>query len=169
MEGDVLHYVKADKTLHLVPPTGYRKILFEDAYSRKFGAHLRDVKVHGKLLKHYWWTRMRDIFGWHQGCLVYTNYQPGKAVHPPLIVLISVEGPFQCVGIDVCNSVYEIYSINQYAIMFTELNNWRCLPLKIRLHSLLLSYLCKKLCIIMGFHLIFVGLWGCILPLIKFY
>ena len=40
MEGSVLYYVEADKTLRLIPPTGYRKHLFEEAHCGKFGAHL---------------------------------------------------------------------------------------------------------------------------------
>lgn len=49
----VLYYVESDKTLHLIPPAGDRKHLFEEAHSGKFGAHLRDAKVHGELSKHY--------------------------------------------------------------------------------------------------------------------
>ena len=68
MEGGVLYYVKADKTLHLIPPTGYHKHLFEEAHCEKFGVHLGATKVHGQLSKHYWWPRMRaDISGWCQG------------------------------------------------------------------------------------------------------
>ena len=64
----VLYYVKADKILCFIPPTGDRKHLFKEAHSSKFGAHLRDAKVHGKLSKYYWWSRMRtDISGWCQG------------------------------------------------------------------------------------------------------
>ena len=64
MEEGVLYYVEADKTLRLIPPTGDRKRVFEEAYCGKFGAHLRDAEVHGQLSKHYWWPRMRtDISG----------------------------------------------------------------------------------------------------------
>ena len=63
MEGGVL-YVEADKALCLIPPTCDQKHLFEEAHSGKFGAHLRDANVHGQLLRHYWWPRMRtDISG----------------------------------------------------------------------------------------------------------
>ena len=71
MKGGVLYYVEADKTLRLIPPTGYRKHPFEEAHCGMFGAHLGGAKVHGQLSKHYWWPRMRaDISGWCQGCLV---------------------------------------------------------------------------------------------------
>ena len=64
MDEGVLYYVEADKTLCLIPPTGDCKHVFEEAYCGKFGAHLRDAKVHGQLSKHYWWPRMRaDISG----------------------------------------------------------------------------------------------------------
>ena len=53
MEEGVLYYIESDKTLHLIPPAGDRKHLFEEAYSGKFVVHLRDAKVHGKLSKHY--------------------------------------------------------------------------------------------------------------------
>ena len=49
MEEGVLYYVESDKTLHLIPPAGDRKRLFEEAHSGKFDAHLMDVKVHGEL------------------------------------------------------------------------------------------------------------------------
>ena len=68
MEEGVLYYVETDKTLRLIPPAGDRKHLFEEAHSGKFGAHLRDAKVHGELSKHYWWPRMRaNISEWCQG------------------------------------------------------------------------------------------------------
>ena len=54
MEGGVLYYVEADKTLRLIPPTGYCKHLFEEAHCGKFGAYLGGAKVHGQLSKHYW-------------------------------------------------------------------------------------------------------------------
>ena len=95
MEGGVLYYDEADKTLCLIPSTGYHKHLFEGAHCGKFGAHLGGAKVHDQLLKHYWWPRMRaDISVWCQDCLVCTTRQPGEAVRPPLMP-ISVEGfPF---------------------------------------------------------------------------
>ena len=124
MEGGVLYYVEADKTLRLIPPTGYRKHLFEEAHCGKFGAHLGGAKVHGQLSKHYWWPRMRaDISGWCQGCLVCATHQPGKAVKPPLTP-IPVEGPFHRVGVDVIQFV-KSHSGNQYAIVFTDyLTKW---------------------------------------------
>ena len=101
MEGGVLNYVEADKTLRLVPPTGYRKHLFEEAHCGKFGAYLGGAKVHGQMSKYYGWPRMRaDISGWCQGCLVCATSQPSKAVKPPLTP-IPVEGPFHRVGVDV--------------------------------------------------------------------
>ena len=46
MEGGVLYYAEADKTLHLIPPTSDHKHLFEEIHSGEFGGHLRDAKVH---------------------------------------------------------------------------------------------------------------------------
>ena len=101
MEEGVLYYVETDKALCLIPPAGDSKHLFEEAYSGKFGAHLRDAKVHGELSKHYWWPRMKaNISEWCQGCLVCAARQPGRAVQPPLTP-IPVEGPFHRVGVDV--------------------------------------------------------------------
>ena len=124
MEEGVLYYVESDKTLHLIPPAGDRKHLFEEAHSGKFDAHLRDAKVHGELLKHYWWPRMRaNISEWCQGCLVCATHQPGRAVQPPLTP-IPVEGPFPRVGVDVIQFV-KSHSGNQYAIVFTDyLTKW---------------------------------------------
>ena len=124
MEGGVLYYVEADKTLRLIPPTGYHKHLFEEAHCGKFGAHLVGAKVHGQLSKHYWWPRMRaDISGWCQSCLVCVSRQPGKAVRPPLTP-IPVEGPFHCVRVDVIQFV-KSHSGNQYGIVFTDyLTKW---------------------------------------------
>ena len=53
MEEAVLYYVETDKTLHLILPAGDCKHLFEEAHGGKFGACLKDAKVHGELLKHY--------------------------------------------------------------------------------------------------------------------
>ena len=115
----IRYYVEADKTLCLIPPTGYRKHLFKEAHYGKFGAHLGDAKIHGQLSKHYWWPRMgADISGWFQGCLVCATRQPGKAVKPPLTP-IPVEGPFHRVGVDVIQFV-KSHSGNQYAIVFTD-------------------------------------------------
>ena len=124
MEGGVLYYVEADKLLCLIPPTGYRKHLFEEAHCGKFGTDLGGAKVHGQLSKHYWWPRMRaDISGWYQDCLVCATHQPDKAIRPPLM-LILVEGPFHRVGVDVIQFV-KSHSGNQYAIVFTNnLTKW---------------------------------------------
>ena len=94
MKRGVPYYVEADKILCFIPPTGDHKHLFKEAHSGKFGAHLRDAKVHGKLSKRYCWPRMKtDISGWCQGCLVCAICQPGKAVQSPLMP-IPVEVPF---------------------------------------------------------------------------
>ena len=124
MEEGVLYYVESDKTLCLIPPAGDRKHLFEEAHSGKFGAHLRDAKVHGELSKHYRWPRMRaNISEWCQGCLVCATRQPGRAVQPPLTP-IPVGGSFHWVGIDVIQFV-KSHSGNQYAILFTDyLTKW---------------------------------------------
>ena len=125
MEEGVLYYVETDKTLCLIPPAGDRKHLFEEAHSGKFGAHLRDAKVHGDITAR--WPRMRaNISEWCQGCLAYAcvTHQPGRAVQPPLTP-ISVEGPFHWVGVNVIQFMKSPHSGNQYAIVFTDyLTKW---------------------------------------------
>ena len=59
MDG-ILYHVEVDKTLHLIPPTCDWESLFQEAHSGTFGAHMKDAKIHGKLSKHYWWSRMRS-------------------------------------------------------------------------------------------------------------
>ena len=56
---DVLHYVEPDKTLRVVPPADHRKALFNEAHNGLYGAHLHSAKVHGQIVKHYWWPGMR--------------------------------------------------------------------------------------------------------------
>ena len=121
------------------------KYSFEEAQSGKFGAHLRDAKVHGELSKHYWWPRMRaNISEWCQGCLVRATHQLGRAVQPPLTP-IPVEGPFHQVGVDVIQFM-KSHSGNQYAIVFTDyLAKWpEVFATRDQTAFILLSYLWKR-------------------------
>ena len=93
--------------------------MFEEAHSGKFGAHLRDAKVHGELSKHYWWPKKRsDISKWCQSCLVCAIRYPGRAAHPTLTP-IPVEGPFHRVGVDVIHFTTS-HDGNHYAVVFTD-------------------------------------------------
>ena len=35
-----------------------KEVVFDKAHSGVYGAHLQEAKIHGQLLKHYWWQRM---------------------------------------------------------------------------------------------------------------
>ena len=60
-----LYNVERDKTLRVIHPTSYRKMLFEQAHRGQFGAHLESAKVHGQLARSYWWSTMRtNIIHW---------------------------------------------------------------------------------------------------------
>ena len=115
----ILYYTETNKTVCLIPPECDHIKLFEEVHSGIFGAHLRDVKVHVELSKHYWWPGMRnDISKWCQSCLVCATRYPGRAVHPPLTP-ISVERPFHRVGVDVIQFATSHVG-NQYAVVFTD-------------------------------------------------
>ncbi len=58
VDNGVVYWVKADKTLRVIPPTAHREQLVREADEGKFGAHLRDTKIHGELNHHYWWPGM---------------------------------------------------------------------------------------------------------------
>ena len=49
----VLYHVEKDKSLRIVPPAADRQSLFHEVHDGRFGAHLRDAKIHGELGKHY--------------------------------------------------------------------------------------------------------------------
>ena len=83
--GGVLYHVEVDKTLGINPSTGDRKQIFEEVHPGTFGGHLRNVKFHGQLSKHYWWPRMRaDIRSWCRACLTCATRHVGQAAKPPL-------------------------------------------------------------------------------------
>ena len=64
---DVLYHVESDKTLRIIPTVEQREKLFEDTHSGLFGGHLRSVKIHSQLAKHFWWPTMRaNIVKWCQ-------------------------------------------------------------------------------------------------------
>ena len=97
----ILYHVEPDKSLRLIPPDHDREHLFREAHSGIFGAHLKDAKIHGELLKHYWWPKMRtDICKWCQSCLVCVTHQAGRPIRPPLTP-IPVSGPFHRIGVDI--------------------------------------------------------------------
>ena len=58
---------------------------------------------------------------------------------------IPIEGPFHWVGVDVIQFV-KSHSVQLCSLIILP-NSWRCLQREIRLHSLLLSYLWKRLCV----------------------
>ena len=121
---DVLYRVESDKTLRVIPPTAQREKLFHEAHEGKFGAHLRDVKIHGELSRHYWWPGMRsDIIRWCKGCLTCASRRVGRAAKPPLTP-IPVAGPFDRVGVDVIQFP-KSYDGNQYGVVFVDyLTKW---------------------------------------------
>ena len=124
VEDSVLYWIASDSTLRVVPPHDMRKRLFQEVHSGRFGAHLRDAKVHSALYKHYWWDGMRaDIARWTRACLVCATHNLGRAVRPPLCP-IPVAGPFDRVGVDVIQFPRS-NSGNQYAVVFVDyLTKW---------------------------------------------
>ena len=94
VQDQVLYRVERDATLRVVPPTSFRRQLFEEAHAGRFGAHLSDTKVHSALQRHYWWDGMRkDITRWSRACLTCVTQNAGRARKPPLSP-IPVSGPF---------------------------------------------------------------------------
>ena len=120
----VLHFMAKDKTLRIIPPTGDRQQLFQEAHGDAFGGHLREAKIAGVLSKRYWWPGMRrDIRRWCEACLTCASQQVGQTVRPPLTP-IPVAGPFDRVGVDVLKFPRSA-SGNQYAIVFVDyLTKW---------------------------------------------
>ena len=122
--GGILYHMEPDKSLRLIPPDGDRERLFHEVHSGIFGAHLKDVKIHGELSKHYWWPKMRaDICKWCRSCLVCVTRQAGRVVQPPLTP-IPVYGPFHRVGVDVIQFP-KSHTGNRYGIVFVDyLTKW---------------------------------------------
>ena len=120
----VLYRVETDKTLRVIPPSSQREKLFHEAHDGKFGAHLRDAKIHGELSRHYRWPRMRaDIIRWCKSCITCASRQVGHATKPPLTP-IPVAGPFDRVGVDVIQFP-QSYHGNKYGIVFVDyLTKW---------------------------------------------
>ncbi len=115
----VLYRVEADKTLRIIPPSSDRKRIFGNAHSGAFGGHLREVKIHGQLAKHYWWPRTRaDIGRWCRACLTCASRHVGQAIKPPLTP-IPVAGAFDRVGVDVIKFPMS-YHGNQYGVVFVD-------------------------------------------------
>ena len=121
---NVLYRVEKDKTLRLIPPTEDREKLFQEAHQGKFGAHLRDAKIHAELAKHYWWPGMRsDVIRWCRACLTCATRQIGQATRP-LLTPIPVSGPFDRMGVDVIQFPTS-HSGNKYAVVFMDyLTKW---------------------------------------------
>ena len=120
----MLHHVEDDSTLRVIPPTSYRRRLFEEAHAGVCGAHLSDVKVHSTLRRHYWWGGMRrDITSWTRSCLICATYSPGRKYKPPLTP-IPVAGPFDRIGVDVLQ-LPRTKGGNKYAVVFVDyLTKW---------------------------------------------
>ena len=121
---DVLYHVESDKTLRIVPTVDQREKLFEDTHSGLFGGHLRSVKIHSQLAKHFWWPTMRaDIVKWCRACQVCATRQVGKPIHP-FLSPIPVSGPFDRVGVDIIQFPPSSKG-NKYAIVFMDyLTKW---------------------------------------------
>ena len=124
MQDGVLFHVEKDKTLRVVPPTADRRTLFNESHSGVFGAHLREVKIHSQLSRHYWWPSMRsDIRAWCAACLTCVTRGTSRA-HRALLTPIPVTGPFDRVGVDVIQFP-KSRSGKQYAVVFVDyLTKW---------------------------------------------
>jgi len=60
LNDEILYQVETDKTLRVVVPKSDREDLFMKAHPGKFGGHLREVKMHSQLSRHYWWPTIRQ-------------------------------------------------------------------------------------------------------------
>ena len=120
----VLYRIESDKTLRVVVPVGDRENLFKEAHSGKCGGHLREVKIHSQLSRHYWWPGMRqDITKWCRACLVCATRSVGKPIKPSLTP-IPVCGPFDRVGVDVLQLPKSSHG-HRYAVVFMDyLTKW---------------------------------------------
>ena len=66
----ILYHVEKDETLRVIPATEDWKRLFDEAHSGTLSGHLRHAKIHGQLVKYYWWPQMRaDITSLCRSCL----------------------------------------------------------------------------------------------------
>ena len=53
LNDEILYRVETDKTLRVVVPESDREHLFMKVHAGKFGGHLREVKIHSQLSRHY--------------------------------------------------------------------------------------------------------------------
>ena len=120
----VLYHVERDKTLRVIPPMSYRKMLFEEAHRGQFGAHLGSSRVDGQLARAYWWSTMRtDINHWSRSCTICASRQVGRPLHP-LLTPLPVGGPFDRIGVDVIQFPKSSKG-NKYAVVFMDyLTKW---------------------------------------------
>ena len=116
VEDGVLYRVQPDKTLRIK--------LFQEVHGGLFAGHLRAVKTHSTLSRHYWWPGIRaDVTRWCRECLRCATRSIGKPVWPPLTP-IPVEGPFDRVGVDVLQ-LPRTRNGNRYAVVFMDyLTKW---------------------------------------------
>ena len=123
-DGVLYHIDEKDKSLRIINPKDARLDLFHTVHDGKFSGHLRDVKIHGQLSRHYWWPHMRrDIVNWCRSCLTCATRRPGRAVKL-LLTPIPVSGPFDRVGVDVIQFPKSVAG-NKYAVVFVDyLTKW---------------------------------------------
>ena len=119
-----LYRIQPDKTLRLYVPENRRKTLFDEVHSGTFSAHQKTAKIHSILSKHYWWPRMRrDIEQWCRTCTVCLERRAGPPTVPPL-TSIPVEGPFDCIGMDILQ-MPESGRRHKYVLVFIDhLTKW---------------------------------------------
>ena len=117
----ILYHMEPGKSLCPFPPDGDREHLFHELHGGIFGAHLKDVKIHGELSKHYWWPKMRaDICKWCCSCLVCVTCQAGRVVQPPLTPI----PVYSQVGVDVIQFP-KSHTGNRYEVVFVDyLTKW---------------------------------------------
>ena len=120
----ILHHMEPDKSLRLIPSDDDQESLFYEVHSEIFGAHLKDLKIHGKLSKHYWWPKIRvHICKWCCSSLVCVTRQARRVVQPPLPP-IPVYGPFHQVEVNVIQFP-KSRTGNQYRVVFIDyLTEW---------------------------------------------
>ena len=119
-----LYRAQSGGQLLLVVPPSRRESLVQEAHAGTFSGHLREAKVYSQLQKHYWWPHMRaDVQKLCRACLPCATRQVGRAFKVPLTP-IPVQGPFDCVGVDVIQFPLS-FEGNQYAIVFMDyLTKW---------------------------------------------
>ena len=115
----VLYRLEKDKTLRIIPPTRDRHRLYLEVHEGVFSGHLRQVKVHSQLSRHYWWPGMRkDIDTWCRACVKCASRSVRRAVKPRLTP-IPVGGPFDRVGVDVLQ-LPRTKRGNRYAVVMMD-------------------------------------------------